>query len=185
MRKARKIAGKASDESQERRRGHPQGTKRGKYHFATLMDLCHFKNSGLEHMFRTYEGRGVLRGDDAYAVFTEQGSSASQMTAANVMDVISRLTGRAGQASDAVSASTHVKMEDTPTLTNFLGSGCPDIWIRLPRYKLQRGWRNTVIRNTVLTSKEVITNSPNKSFHKSVSLGLHWNQDLTCRPFPQ
>ena len=39
-----------------------------------------------------------------YAVFTEQGSSASQMTAAKVMDIISRLPGCSGQAADAVSA---------------------------------------------------------------------------------
>ena len=39
------------------------------------------------------------------AVFTEQGSSASQMTAAKVMDIISRLPGCAGQAADAVSAA--------------------------------------------------------------------------------
>ena len=38
----------------------------------------------------------------SYAVFTEQGSSASQMTAANVMDIISRLPRCAGQAADAV-----------------------------------------------------------------------------------
>ena len=38
------------------------------------------------------------------AVFTEQGSSASQMTAAKVMDIISRLPGCDGQAADAVSA---------------------------------------------------------------------------------
>ena len=50
----------------------------------------------------------------AYAVFTEQGSSASQMTAANVMDIISRLPGCAGQAADALSAYTQVKMEDAP-----------------------------------------------------------------------
>ena len=37
------------------------------------------------------------------AVFTEQGSSASQMTAAKVMDLKSRLPGCAGQAADAVS----------------------------------------------------------------------------------
>ena len=41
------------------------------------------------------------------AVFTEQGSSASQMTAAKVMDIISRLPGCAGQAADAVSAKTN------------------------------------------------------------------------------
>ena len=54
------------------------------------------------------KGRVVLRGDivrddsGSYAVFTEQGSSASQMIAAKVMDIISRLPGCAGQATDAV-----------------------------------------------------------------------------------
>ena len=62
----------------------------------------------------------MLRGDfvqddsGSYAVLTEQGSSASQMTAAKVMDIISRLPGCAGQAADAVSAHTQVKMEDAP-----------------------------------------------------------------------
>ena len=46
----------------------------------------------------------------SYAVFTEQGSSASQMTAAKIMDIISRLPGCDGQAADAVSAYTQVKM---------------------------------------------------------------------------
>ncbi len=32
-------------------------------------------------------------GSGSHAVFTEQGSSASQMTAAKVMDIISRLPG--------------------------------------------------------------------------------------------
>ena len=45
----------------------------------------------------------------SYAVFTEQGSSASQMTAATIMDIISRLPGCDGQAADAVSAYTQVK----------------------------------------------------------------------------
>ena len=40
----------------------------------------------------------------SYAVFTEQGSSASQMTAAKVMGVTARLPDCAGQAADAVSA---------------------------------------------------------------------------------
>ena len=44
----------------------------------------------------------------SYAVFTKQGSSASQMTTAKVMDIISRLPGCAGQAADAVSAYTQV-----------------------------------------------------------------------------
>ena len=45
----------------------------------------------------------------SYAVFTEQRSSASQMRAAKVMDIISRLPGCSGQTADAVSAKTQVK----------------------------------------------------------------------------
>ena len=45
----------------------------------------------------------------SYTVFTEQGSPASQMTAAKVMDIISRLPGCAGQAADAVSVYSQVK----------------------------------------------------------------------------
>ena len=66
-------------------------------HFASLMDICHLKNAELEAKHQKYKGRVVLRGDvvkddsGSYAVFTEQGSSASQMTAAKIMDIISRL----------------------------------------------------------------------------------------------
>ena len=83
-------------------------------HFASLMDICHLKNAELEAMHQKYKGRVVLRGDivkddsGSYAVFTEQGSSASQMTAAKIMDIISRLPGCDGQAADAVSAYTQV-----------------------------------------------------------------------------
>ena len=92
----------------------------------------------------------------AYAGFTKQGSSASQMTAAKVMDIISRLPGCSGQAADAVSAYTQVKMKDASTI--FLSknprskwkmhqrhlkntkSECPDIWIRLPKHKWTNSW---------------------------------------------
>ena len=59
-------------------------TKGAKVHFAALMDICHLKNAELEAKHQKYKGRVVLRGDivkddsDSYAVFTEQGSSASQ-----------------------------------------------------------------------------------------------------------
>ena len=98
-------------------------TKGAKVHFATLMDMCHLKNAELEAKHQKYNGRVVLRGDivkddsGSYAVFTEQGSSASQMTAAKTMDIISRLPGCAGQAADAVSAKAQVKMEDAPKIT--------------------------------------------------------------------
>ena len=91
-----------------------------KVQFAALMDTCHLKNAELEPKHQKYSGRVVFRGDmvkddsAAYAAFTEQGSSASQTTAAKEMDVIARLPGCVGQAADAVSAHTQVNMEDAP-----------------------------------------------------------------------
>ena len=79
------------------------------------MDICHLKSAKSEPKFNKHKGRLVLRGDivkddsGAYAVLSEQGSSASQMTAAKVTDVIPILPDSDGQATDAVSA-TQVKM---------------------------------------------------------------------------
>ena len=95
-----------------------------KVHFASLMDLCHLMNLKLEPRYQKYKIRVVLRGDivkgdsGSYTVFAEQGSSPSQMTAAKVMDIMSRLLGCGGQAADAISAYTQVKMEDAPKLLN-------------------------------------------------------------------
>ena len=100
-------------------------TKGAKVHFASSMDICHLKNAELEAKHQKYKGRVVLRGgivkDDSgsYAVFTEQGSSASQMTAAKIMDIISRLPGCAGQAVDAVSAYSQVKKGRCSKLLKF------------------------------------------------------------------
>ena len=53
------------------------------------MDLCHLKHAELHQEVQKYKGRVVFRGDQVkdetgyYAVFTEQGASASQMAAAN------------------------------------------------------------------------------------------------------
>ena len=121
-------------------------TKGAKVHFASLMDICHLKHADLEAKRQKYKGRVVLRGnivkDDSgsCAVFTEQGSSASQMTAAKILDIISRLPGCTGQAADAVSAYTQVKMEDAPKFLKISKSECPDIWIRPPRHKWLKSW---------------------------------------------
>ena len=121
-------------------------TKGAKVHFASLMDICHLKNAELEAKHQKYKGRFVLRGDSvkddsgSYAVFTEQRPSASQTTAAKVMDVIVRLPGCGGQAADAISACAQVKMEDAPSLLNIQKSECPDIWIRLPKHKWPKSW---------------------------------------------
>ena len=91
-----------------------------------------------------YKGRIVPRGDimkdisGSYASLTELGSSASQMTAAKIMDMISRLPCCDGQAADAV--YTQANMEDAHTLLKIPKSACPDIWIRLPRHKWPKSW---------------------------------------------
>ena len=127
----------------------PKNTSAGAtVRFASSMDICHLKNDELEAKHQKYKGRVVLRGDIVkynsgfYAVFTEQGSSASQMTAAKIMDIISRLPGCDRQAADAVSAYTQVKMEDAHKLLKIPKSECPDIWIRLPRHKWPKSWSN-------------------------------------------
>ena len=97
-----------------------------KIHFASFMDLCHLKTSELA--------------PQAFAAFTEQGSSASQMTAAKVMDVIARPPDCDGQAADAVSAYTQVNMEDAQKLRKIPKSECPDVWIRLPKHKWAKSW---------------------------------------------
>ena len=114
--------------------------------FVSLMDIIHLKNADLEKKHQKYKGRVVLPGDIVkddsgfYAVFTEQESSASQMTAAKVMDIISRLPGCAGKAADALPAYTQVKMEDAHKLLKIPKSECPDICIRLPRHKWLKSW---------------------------------------------
>ena len=65
-----------------------------------------------------------------------QGSPASQMITAKVMDVIVRPLDCDGQAADAVSANTQVKMEDAPKLLRSPKSECPEVWIRHPRHKV-------------------------------------------------
>ena len=117
-------------------------------HSASLMAICYLKNVGLEPQFQKHEGRVVLRGhivkDDpgSYAVFTEQSSSASQITAAKEMDVIARQPGCAGQAADAVSACTQVKVKDAPKLLRNPEAEGPDICTRLPLHKWPKSWSN-------------------------------------------
>ena len=149
-------------------------TKGAKVHVASLMDVCHLKNAELEAKHQKYKGRVVLQGEivkdnsGSYAIFTELGSSASQMTAAKVMDLISRLPGGAGQAADAVSAYTQVKMEDAPKLLKIPESECPDIWIRLPRHKWPKSWSS--IEDPVVPLERNLYGHP--------SAGLLWERQF-------
>ena len=111
-------------------------------------DLCHLKNSELDKKFQKDKGRAIQRGDEvkdesgSYAAFTGQGSSASHMTAAKVLDVISRFRDCADEASDAVSAYTQVKMVDRSRFIEITQSECPTIRTRLPRSRCPKSWDN-------------------------------------------
>ena len=113
-------------------RDHPDREEKG--HLSSPADDGEARNdfwsiSG-NYISKKNEGRVVVRGDIAQdgsgsdAVFTEQGSSASQMTAAKVMDIISRQPGCAGQTADAVSAysKSKWKMHRVFLLTRLISS---------------------------------------------------------------
>ena len=99
-------------------------------------------------MIQKYKGRVVFRGDEVkdetgfYAVFTEQGASASQMAAAKFLDTIARMPGMSGQAADAVKAYTQVSLKDAPILLGLLESECPETWISLPPSRQPESWKH-------------------------------------------
>ena len=105
--------------------GHLSSQERGA---GTTMPKIHQKYQGL------VVHRGVKDDSGCYEVFIH-GVSASQITAAEVMEVTARLLGCAGQAVDAVSAYTQVDKECAPGPSKIPNSECADIWIRLPRHK--------------------------------------------------
>ena len=110
-------------------------TKGAKVHFASLMDICHLKNAELEAKYQKYKGRVVLRGDTvkddsgSYAVFTEQGSSASHMTAGKVWISYPDCQGAQDKQLCKVSAYNQGKMEDAHKLLKISKSE-----FRLPRH---------------------------------------------------
>lgn len=76
--------------------------------------MCNRKHAELAEKFNVYKGRVCFRGDQVrdeegfYAVFSEQGTSASRQEAANMMDAIGRMPDHDGEDSDARSAYTQV-----------------------------------------------------------------------------
>ena len=118
-----------------------------------MIEIFRIRNWNLST--KSIKGRVVLRGDivtddsGAYAVFTEQRPSASQMTSAKVMDIISRLPRCSGQAADAVSAYTQVKMEDVqifgyvpvvPLERNLYGHPLAGLLRQFEKVLLEHGW---------------------------------------------
>ena len=89
------------------------------------------------------------------------------------MDVIARLADCAGQAADAESAYTQVKMEDAPKLLKIPKSECPEMWMRLPRHKtLQIQW---FLLNETCTDTHLVV-SCEKDSSKKFYWDLHWKK---------
>ena len=85
-----------------------EATRKGKtVHFGRVHPLMHIKHSELPEHLQTYKGRIVFAGNRVQdetgysAVFSEQGTSASHLTAAKFLDAIARRPGNNGQNSDA------------------------------------------------------------------------------------
>ena len=122
MEEVRDKPSMATGESQEQERRYQGSTRKQEESPLCYTDghMSPQKNAELEPQLQKYKGRVVLRGDivkgdsGSYALFTEQGSSASQMTAAKKNGRSAKLPGCDGQAADAVSAYTQVPLVDAP-----------------------------------------------------------------------
>ena len=119
----------ANDQSQEQKKRSSKRHRKKDSSFFYADGHCLFINSELEPIFPKYKGRVVLGGgiekddSDSYAAFTKRGPSASQTTAAKVMDVIVR-----PHTADTVSACTQVRVSrhlDTSATTQFCPSRGP------------------------------------------------------------
>ena len=141
MGEVRKVVSFANDQSKYQKKVILEAQKgQSTVHFASLMDICHLKKSEMEQKFQNYKGRVVLRGDivkddsGSFAVFTEQGSSASQMTAAKSNGHHLQIAWFR-RTSSRRSISLHSsKNERRSKIVKRPKSECPDIWIRLPRH---------------------------------------------------
>ena len=122
-------------------------------HFGTLMTLCHEKHSELNTSLssmsgqetaakveKKYKGRVVLRGDTVrddtghFAVFSEQGTSASHLAAAKFIDAIARFPGNDGSDSDAIGAYTQVPLKELEDSEGI------ETWISLPKNRRPASW---------------------------------------------
>ena len=87
-------------------------------HFGRVFPLCRIKHSELAAIFHRYKGRVVFGGNQirdemgTLAVFLEQGASASSMTAAKLLDALSRMPGFDGENGDAFKAYTQSSLKD-------------------------------------------------------------------------
>ncbi len=116
-----------------------------KVHFGALMALCHVKRSELQKNIHRYKGCIPFRGDDvkdetgSFAVFSEQGTRASLMAAAKLLDAFARMPGCEGEHSDAVGGYTQITWEEAAQL---LGLDVRNVGFHSPKPSTERVGRN-------------------------------------------
>ena len=116
-----------------------------KVHFANLMDLCHEKRSALPMHMGKFKGRVVLRGDNIkdeasfYAVFSEQGTSASHMDGCKFLDALARMPDNDGEDCDAIGAYHQVRLQDMRDHPQ-MGASFVETWVKLPRGRYPKWW---------------------------------------------
>ena len=126
--------------------------------------------------------RGDIVKDDSgsHSVFAEQGSSASQTTAANAMDVIARLPGCDGQAADAVPALHSGKIGGNSQIApNFRVRMSRRMETSFPRHKNGRNpWQTLKILWYFLNEIDMVIPQPVR-YGKNKSNTFYLNLDGT------
>ena len=121
-------------------------TKNKTVHFASLMDICHLKNAELETKHRNTKGVELYSEATLWKMILDlmQYSLNKDLQHGKWQQLRSWKSypdcqGAQGQAADAVSANTQVKMKDAhKIIENTKKTKCSDIWIRLPRHKMAK-----------------------------------------------
>ena len=153
-----------------------------KVHFGGIMELCSEKHSELPPEKRKYKGRVVFRGDQvkdetgSFAVFTEQGTSASHLEAAKILDSIARFPGFNGEDCDAVKAYTQVTLKDLHDMLGKRGAismEYVETWVSLPPSRRPPSWRS--IDNPVCILRRNLYGHP--------LAGLYW--EIFCHDIVQ
>ena len=111
------------------------------------MGLCQLKLAEFAKHLHKYKGRVALREDtvedhNGYRAVCAENSAPASQVAARFLDTVSSKPGITGEASDAVSAHTTVRMSEAPKLLRLSGHGCPQVWIRLPPRRRPTRWGN-------------------------------------------
>lgn len=126
-----------------------------------VIPLCFIKNSQLPEAQHVYKGRVVLRGncinDDTwcFAVFSEQGTSASHMAASNMLAALAHMPDMEGQDADACGAYTQSDLHGD------------DTWVELPQHQWAASWHG---KYTTPFCRLI------KALYGHPKAGLYWEQ---------